>query len=130
MMWLAWDHVCTLKCLGGASILNLYEHMVACQFNFSRFMFEGVQPWTKMVAYFIKKIGIKLENMMVEAIWWNVINSERDVKCTRSMIVKRLLTSLAKYIGICAMASSTRKGMCQLITNGGFGDIKVVEMGM
>ena len=43
---LAWDHVLTLKCLDGASILNLHEHMVACWFTFIQFMFEGVQPWT------------------------------------------------------------------------------------
>ena len=29
LSWLAWDHVCTPKRLGGASILNQYEHMVA-----------------------------------------------------------------------------------------------------
>ena len=29
LLWLAWDHVCTLKRHGGASILSLYEHMVA-----------------------------------------------------------------------------------------------------
>ena len=48
MSWLAWDHVCNPKHLGGASIFNLYEHMAALQF-----MFDGVQPWTGMVAYFI-----------------------------------------------------------------------------
>ena len=59
------DHVCTPKRLCGASIFNLYEHMVARRFTFIRFMFEGVQPWTK----------IKIRNTMVEANWWNVINS-------------------------------------------------------
>ena len=93
LSWLAWDHVCTPKRLGGASILNLYEHMVARRFTFIRFMFEGVQPWTEMVAYFIEKNGIKLGNMKVEANWWNVINSDRDVKCAGSMIVNHLLTS-------------------------------------
>ena len=53
----AWDHVCTHKNLGGASILNLFQHMIACRFTFILFMFEGVQPWTKMAACFIKKIG-------------------------------------------------------------------------
>jgi hypothetical protein len=46
-----------------------------------------------MVEYFIEKNGIKLGNMKVEANWWNVINSDRDVKCTGSMIVNHLLTS-------------------------------------
>ena len=56
-------------------------------------MFEGVQPWIEMVAYFTKKNEIKLGNMKVEANWWNVINSNKDVKCARSMIVNHLLTS-------------------------------------
>ena len=93
MSWLACDHVCNLKGLGGTSILNLYEHMVARRFTFIRFMFEDVQPWTEMVAYFIENNGIKLGNMKVEANWWNVINSDRDVKCAGSMIVNHLLTS-------------------------------------
>ena len=63
--WSAWDHVCTPKHLGGASILNIYEHMVARRFTFIRFMFEGVQPWTEMVAYFIEQNEIKLGNMKV-----------------------------------------------------------------
>ena len=69
--------------------------------------------------------------MKVKANWWNVINSDRDVKCAGSMIVNHLLTGsmVAKYVGFCGMASSTIKGVCQLITNGGFGDIKVVEVG-
>ena len=45
---LAWNHICSLKHLGGASILTLYEHMMARWFTFIRFMFEGVQPLTKM----------------------------------------------------------------------------------
>ena len=93
LSWLAWDHVCTPKRLGGASILNLYEHMVARRFTFIRFMFEGVQPWTEILAYYIEKNGIKLGSMKVEANWWNVISSDRDVKCARSMIVNHLLTS-------------------------------------
>ena len=32
--WMTWEHVCTLKRLHGASILNLYEHMVAHRFTF------------------------------------------------------------------------------------------------
>ena len=40
LSWLPWDHVCTPNRLGGASILYLYEHMVACQFTFIRLMFE------------------------------------------------------------------------------------------
>ena len=79
LLWLAWDHVCTPKRLGGASILNLYEHMVAHLFTFIQFMFEGVQPWIEMVTYFIEKTGINLGNITVEANLWNVINSERDV---------------------------------------------------
>ena len=59
--WLAWDHVCTLKRLGGASMLNLYKHMVARQFTFIPLMLDGVQPWTKMVTYFIEKTRIKLD---------------------------------------------------------------------
>ena len=49
-------------------------------------MFEGVQPWTKMVAYFIEKNGIKLGNMKVEANWWNVINSDRDLVKNRTQL--------------------------------------------
>ena len=45
-----------------------------------------------MVAYFIEKTGIQLGNMTIEANWWNVINSKRDVKCARSLIVNHLLT--------------------------------------
>ena len=56
-------------------------------------MFEGLQPWTEMVAYFIEKNIIKFGNKNVEANWWNVINSNRDVKCAGSMIVNHLLTS-------------------------------------
>ena len=46
-----------------------------------------------MVTYFIEKTRVKLGNMTIEANWWNVINSERDVKCARSLIVNHLLTS-------------------------------------
>ena len=34
-----------------------------------------------------------LGNMLVEAKWWNVVNSEKDDKCARSLIVNHLLTS-------------------------------------
>ena len=51
MSWLAWDHVCTPKSLGGESILNF---LCACS------------GFLEMVAYFIKKTGIQLENMMVK----------------------------------------------------------------
>ena len=93
LSWLGWDQVCTPKCSGGTSILNLYEHVVARCFTFIRFMFECVQPWTKMVVYFIENNIIKLGNMKVEANRWNVINSDRYVKCAGSMIVDHLLTS-------------------------------------
>ena len=33
---------------------------------------------------------------------------------------------MTQYVEICAMTSFKRKGMCQFITNGGFGNIKVV----
>ena len=33
MSWLAWDHICTPKRLGGTSILILYKHMVAHRFT-------------------------------------------------------------------------------------------------
>ena len=128
MSWLAWDHVCTPKRLSGASILNLYEHMVARRFTFIQFMFEGVQPWTKMVVYFIENNIIKLGNMKVEANWWNGIISERHVKCAMLVIVDRLLTSWLKYVVFCAMTSSTRMRMCQFITNGGLGDVEVTEV--
>ena len=67
-LWFAWDHVCTPKRLGGAPILNLYEDMVARRFTFIRIMFEGVQPWTEMVKYFIEEIEIQLGNMKIELI--------------------------------------------------------------
>ena len=47
----------------------------------------------EMVAHFIEKTIIKLGNMTVEAKWWNIINSERDVKCAGSLILNHLLTS-------------------------------------
>ena len=56
-------------------------------------MFEGVQHWTEMVAYFLKKTGIKLGNMTIDVKWWNIINSERDVKCLGVRIVNHLWTS-------------------------------------
>ena len=55
-------------------------------------MFEGVQHWTEMVAYFLKKTGIKLGNMTIAINWWNVIDSKSNVKCARSLIVNHLLT--------------------------------------
>ena len=60
MSWLACDHVCNLKGLGGTSILNLYEHMVARRFTFIQFMFEGIQALTEMVTHFMEKTIIKL----------------------------------------------------------------------
>ena len=56
-------------------------------------MFEGVQPWIEMVAYFIEKNGIKVGKMKVEANWWNVIKSEWDVKSIGSLILNHWLTS-------------------------------------
>ena len=55
-------------------------------------MFEGVHPWTKMVAYFIEKTRIMIGNMTIDINWWNVVNSERDVKCAGSLIVNHLLS--------------------------------------
>ena len=82
---------------------------------------------------FITNVGfgdikvVEIGNMRSVVNWWNVIDSESDVKCAGSLIANHLLTSWQS--GFCAMASSTRKGMCQFITNGGFGNIKVVEVG-
>ena len=92
-------------------------------------MFEGVQLRTEMMAYFIEKNGNKHGNMKVESNWWNVINSDKDVKCAGSLIVNHLLTLWQIMLDFVEWASATRKGICQFITNGGFGDIKVVELG-
>ena len=68
-------------------------------------------------------------HVTIEADWWNVINFKMGFKCTRSLIVNHLLTSWQTMLGFCRMTSSTRMRMCQFITNGGFDDIKVVEVG-
>ena len=52
--------------------------LVACWFSFIWFMFEGVQAWTEILAYFIENAGIQLGNMTVEA------------TCVMLLIVKRM----------------------------------------
>ncbi len=91
--WIAWDHVCTPKRLGGAALLNVFEHMVARRVSMLKFMFEGSQPWTEMMAFFIRKLGIKFGNMQVEMNWWNVVNSQRQVRCTKYWVVNQFLSS-------------------------------------
>ena len=54
-------------------------------------MFEGVKTWIDIVIYFIEKTRIKLGNMKVEANWWNVLNSERDVKIKAATLIEKLV---------------------------------------
>ena len=91
--WLAWDHICTPKRLGGAALLNVYEHMVARRFSLLISMFGNTQPWVEMVIFFIERIGIKFGKVKVETHWWNVVNSKRQVKCSMSWVVDQLLSS-------------------------------------
>ena len=91
--WLAWDHICTPKRLGGATLLNVYEHMVARRFSLLIAMFANTQPWIEMVIFFIERIGIKFGNVRVQTHWWNVVNSKRQVKCSMSWVVNQLLSS-------------------------------------
>ena len=78
--WLAWDHICTPKRLGGATLLNVYDHMVAERFSLLIAMFANTQPWIEMVIFFIERIGIKFGNVRVQTHWWNVVNSEMHKK--------------------------------------------------
>ena len=61
----------------------------------------------EMVASFIEKVRTLLRNIMVEANWWNVIKSKRNVKCAMLVTINHIL---AKYVGFYKMASSKRKG--------------------
>ena len=76
--WMAWDHICTPKWLGGAALLNLYEHMVVRRFIFLKSMFEGNQPWTEIMVFYHEKKGIKIGRTKVTTSWWNVVTC--DVK--------------------------------------------------
>ena len=69
-----------------------------------RWASSGVWGYTtldEMVAYFIENIGIWLENMTIQANWWNVINSKKDVKCARFVIVNDLLTYWQSMLQFC-----------------------------
>ena len=74
-------------------LLNVFEHMVARWVSMPKFMFEGSQPWTEMMSFFIRKLGIKFGNMHVEMNWWNVVNSQRQVRCTKYWVVNQFLSS-------------------------------------
>ena len=64
---------------------------------------------------FITNVGfgdikvVEIGNMRSVVNWWNVIDSESDVKCAGSLIANHLLTSWQS--GFCAMASSTRNSL-------------------
>ena len=49
ILWMAWDHLCTPKRLGGAALLNLYDHMAAHRFSFFIAMFKDDQPWVELM---------------------------------------------------------------------------------
>ena len=89
--WLAWNHFCTPKPIDGALILNLYDHTVAHRFTFIQFMFEDVQPCTKMMALLYWEI--KFGDMKAETNLWDIINSKGHVKCLWFVLVNHLLTS-------------------------------------
>ena len=91
--WMAWDHICTPKRLGGAALLNLYEHMVARRFTFLKSMFEGNQPWTEIMVFYLEKKGIKLGRTKVTTSWWNVVNCDVKVTGLGSRIANHLVNS-------------------------------------
>ena len=59
---MTWNHVYTLSRLGGVALINVYKHMMVLRrFSFPEFMFEVVQPLTKIMVFFIQKIYIMFE---------------------------------------------------------------------
>jgi hypothetical protein len=91
--WIAWDHVCTLKRLGGAALLNVSEHMVAKSVSMLKFMFEDFQPWIEMMAFFIRKSRVKFGTMQVEMHWWNVVNSSKASEMYKLWVLNQFLSS-------------------------------------
>ena len=52
--WISWDHLATLKRLGGVAILDLEMHLMARGFALLQDMCQQDQPWIFMMQYFIK----------------------------------------------------------------------------
>ena len=67
--------------------------MVARRVSMLKFMFEGVHPWTKIMAFFIGKLGIKFGSMQVEAYWWNVVDSQWQMKSAKYWVVNQFVSS-------------------------------------
>ena len=91
--WVSWTHICTLKHLGGASLLNLEDHMVARRFSLLKGMCSGFQPWAEIICYFVEKVGIQCGRTNIATSWWHIINSTRSFKCSESYIVQHLVVS-------------------------------------
>ena len=91
--WMAWEHICTPKRLGGVALLNLYDHMVARRFTLLKAMFLGDEPWTEMIVFFIEKQGIKVGRTPIKTSWWNVVNCDIRVNVLGSRIVNHLVNS-------------------------------------
>ena len=101
--WMAWDHLCTPKRLGGPALLNQYEHMAACRFSFLVAMFKDDQPWIEMTKSFIEKVGIRQgkATTRIECSWWNVVNLDGQMRCIGSIVVNPLVASWKSYLEFC-----------------------------
>ena len=87
------NNICIPKQLGGATLLNLEDHMVAQRFNLLKGMCIGTQPWAKIIGYFVEKVRIYHGKTRITSSWWHVVNDTHSFKCSESIMVQQLVLS-------------------------------------
>ena len=110
--WVAWNHLATLKRLGGTGILNLSKHMMARRFSLLQDVCSTSQPWISIVQYFIENKGLTHGRTMIKASWWQLLNGCISLRILGSTCVQHLVTSWQEPLLLCVWKPSSSREHC------------------
>ena len=81
------------KMLGGTTLLNLEDHMVARGFNLLRGMCICTEPWVEIICPFVEKLGIYHGKTINNLYGGMLLNNAQAFKCLESIMVQQLVLS-------------------------------------
>ncbi|MCO5603299.1 hypothetical protein L7F22_057448 [Adiantum nelumboides] len=99
LTWVSWKHITCPKRLGGAALLDVWIHFLACKWSLLQAMFIDSQPWIDMSIALLEHVGISYGKTRIAASWWDVVNGSQPVRVSASPLLDHLVQSWQEVLG-------------------------------
>ena len=101
IIWVVWNHLATLKLLGGVGILDLPIHMMARRFSLLQDIFSSLQPWISIIRYFVENKGLTHGRTMIMTSCWQILIGCISLKIPGPSCVQHVVISWQEALLLC-----------------------------